>query len=224
MFNPNPGHFQNQGRLLCGVGRAATIGKEISTRGHKKILIVSEDVLLKLGTLDTIFDSLQKANVNYVVFDKIVADPSAHLIDSIGEIGIAEKVDGILGVGGGSSLDSAKAAAILVANPGHGILDYKGDYTGYNRYENNPIDCYAIPTTAGTGSESSWNIAINDTDNKLKVRAQSPYYVPQLSILDAKMMTTIPAAVAAGCGIDTAVSKFRRLPLAGKFFAAWAVV
>lgn len=202
MFNPNPGHFHNQGRLECGVGLVSTIGEEIKKRVDGKVLVVTEELLVKLGVLDRVFESLKSAGLDYVVFDQIEADPSAHLMDRIGELGIKEKVSCVLGVGGGSSMDSSKAASILIANPGTKILDYKGDYTGVNKYKVAPIPCFAIPTTAGTGSEASWNIAINDTDNTLKVRAQSPYYVPVFSILDASMMTTVPAPVAAGCGID----------------------
>lgn len=202
MLNTNPGHFHNQGRLNCGIGLAATIGEEIKKRGCGKVLVVTEEILVKLGVLDTVTQSLKDAGLDYVIFDKIEADPSAHLMDSIGELGLREQVTCVLGVGGGSSMDSAKAASILIANPGTRILDYKGDYTGVNRYKNAPVPCFAIPTTAGTGSESSWNIAINDTDNVKKVRAQSPFYVPVFSILDAKMMVTVPGPVAAGCGID----------------------
>lgn len=202
MFNTNPGHFHNQGRLNCGVGLAATIGEEIKKRGCDKVLVVTEEILVKLGVLEPVTQSLKDAGLPYVIFDKIEADPSAHLMDRIGALGLDEQVNCVLGVGGGSSMDSAKAASILIANPGTHILDYKGDYTGVNRYKNTPVPCFAIPTTAGTGSESSWNIAINDTDNVKKVRAQSPFYVPVFSILDAKMMVTVPGPVAAGCGID----------------------
>lgn len=202
MFNSNAGHYHNQGRLNCGVGLASTIGEEIKRHGCGKVLVVTEALLVKLGVLDKVLGSLQNAGLEYTVFDQIEADPSAHLMDRIGEIGVQEKAACVLGVGGGSSMDSAKAASILIANPGTRILDYKGDYTGVNKYKNTPVPCFAIPTTAGTGSESSWNIAINDTDNTLKVRAQSPYYVPVFSILDAGMMTTVPGPVAAGCGID----------------------
>ena len=197
MFNSNPGHFHNQGRLNCGIGLASTIGGEIKKRGLNKVLVVTEELLVKLGVLDVVFQSLKDAEVEYVVFDQIEADPSAHLMDRIGETGLQNGVDCVLGVGGGSSMDSAKGAAILIANPGTKILDYKGDYTGVNRFKNMPVPCFAIPTTAGTGSESSWNIAINDTDNVKKVRDQSPYYVPVMSILDAKMMATVPGPVAA---------------------------
>ena len=202
MFNPNPGHYHNQGRLECGVGKASTIGEEIKKRVDGKVLVVTEELLVKLGVLDKVFQSLKDAGIEYVVFDQIEPDPSAHLMDRIGATGIEAGVSAVLGVGGGSSMDSAKAAAILIANPGTKILDYKGDYTGVNKYKNTPVPCFAIPTTAGTGSEASWNIAINDTDNTLKVRAQSPYYVPVFSILDSSMMETVPGNVAAGCGID----------------------
>lgn len=202
MFNCNPGHYHNQGRLNCGIGLASTIGEEMKKRCCTKALIVTEEILVQIGVLDVVFKSLEAAGIEYTVFDKIEADPSAHLMDAIGAKGIEEKVNCVLGVGGGSSMDSAKAAAILIANPGTHILDYKGDYTGVNRYKNAPVPCFAIPTTAGTGSESSWNIAINDTDNVKKVRAQSPFYAPVFSILDAKMIATVPASVAAGCGID----------------------
>ena len=208
MFNANAGHYHMQGRLNCGVGLAGTIGSELSTREIKKVLVVTEAILVKLGVLDVVFNSLKEAGVDYVVFDGIEADPSAHLMDQIGALGIEEKVDGVLGVGGGSSMDSANAASILIANPGTHILDYKGDYTGVNRYQVTPVPCFAIPTTAGTGSEASWNIAINDTDNTLKVRTQNPHYVPVMSILDPKMMATVPASVAAGCGIDAFVHAF----------------
>ena len=208
MFNSNPGHFHNQGRLNCGIGLASTIGGEIKKRGLNKVLVVTEELLVKLGVLDVVFQSLKDAEVEYVVFDQIEADPSAHLMDRIGDTGLQNGVDCVLGVGGGSSMDSAKGAAVLIANPGTKILDYKGDYTGVNRFKNIPVPCFAIPTTAGTGSESSWNIAINDTDNVKKVRDQSPYYVPVMSILDAKMMATVPGPVAAACGIDAFVHCF----------------
>ena len=125
MFNFNPGHFHNQGRLNCGIGLASTIGGEIKKRGLNKVLVVTEELLVKLGVLDVVFQSLKDAEVEYVVFDQIEADPSAHLMDRIGDTGLQNGVDCVLGVGGGSSMDSAKGAAILIANPGTKILDYK---------------------------------------------------------------------------------------------------
>ena len=196
------GCFHTRGRIHCGVGKVSIIGEEISKSNVSKVLLITEKALLDLGIVQPVIASLDSHNIEYEIFSEVEADPSAILMDRVGKLAHESGAGAIVGVGGGSSLDTAKAAAIIAANPGHSVIEYLGDYTGHSRHENPAWKTFAVPTTAGTGSEASWNISVNDTERKVKSRIQTPFCIPDVSVLDASLMKNLPVKIAASTGID----------------------
>ncbi len=186
-----------QPTLLVGPGSAARLGEAVAGFGHEKVFIVTDGVLSKLGLLRTITEALTAGGVDFVVFDEITPDAPIPLI----ERGIAtfkeHGCDAIVAVGGGSSIDSAKAIAMAVANP-----KPIRSLAGYFKGRRSPITLYAVPTTAGTGSEVTVAAVVSDPEQEDKVVIVDPRLVPRMAALDPTLMTGLPPAVTAATGID----------------------
>lgn len=197
------GYFQVRGRIVSGNGQASRVGQEARNLNARKAVVVTEKAILDAGIAKGIIDSLAGNGVEVAVFDRVHADPSVILMDEIGQLIKDQAADLVVGVGGGSSLDAAKGAAI-VATCGGSIRDYVGE----NKVPKASMPVIAIPTTAGTGSEVTWHISVNDTERQLKVTVRSPLCVPDVAILDATLMASLPAHVAAFTGMDAFTHAF----------------
>lgn len=127
----------------------------------------------------------------------IMQDPTLTLMDDLGNRCAKAEVDAIVAIGGGACLDAAKAAAI-VARSNQSIRASVGE----GNVDVTPLPVIAVPTTAGTGSEVSWHISVNDTERQLKVTVRSPRSVARVAILDPAMIATVPPLVAAAAGMD----------------------
>lgn len=186
-----------QPTLLVGPGSSARLGEAVAGFGHQKLLIVTEAALVKLGLLKPLTDALRAGGAEYAVFDQITPDAPIPLI----ERGIAffqeQDCDAIVAVGGGSSIDAAKAIAVAVANP-----KPLRRLAGYFKGRRTPITLYAVPTTAGTGSEVTVAAVISDPVEKDKVVIVDPRLVPRMAALDPTLMTGLPPAITAATGID----------------------
>jgi alcohol dehydrogenase class IV len=186
-----------QPTLLVGPGASVRLGEAVAGFGHTKILIVTDAVLAKLGLLKGLTDALTEGGAEYVVFDEITPDAPIPLI----ERGIAffkeHGCDAIVAVGGGSSIDSAKAIAMAVANP-----KPIRSLAGYFKGRRNPITLYAVPTTAGTGSEVTVAAVVADPEHEDKVVIVDPRLVPRMAALDPTLMTGLPPHITAATGID----------------------
>lgn len=186
-----------QPTLLVGPGASVRLGEAVAGFGHTKILIVTDAVLAKLGLLKGLTDALTEGGIEYVVFDEITPDAPIPLI----ERGIAtfkeHGCDAIVAVGGGSSIDSAKAIAMAVANP-----KPIRSLAGYFKGRRNPITLYAVPTTAGTGSEVTVAAVVADPEHEDKVVIVDPRLVPRMAALDPALMTGLPPHITAATGID----------------------
>jgi len=186
-----------QPTLLVGPGASVRLGEAVAGFGHTKILIVTDAVLAKLGLLKGLTDALTEGGTEYVVFDEITPDAPIPLI----ERGIAtfkeHGCDAIVAVGGGSSIDSAKAIAMAVANP-----KPIRSLAGYFKGRRNPITLYAVPTTAGTGSEVTVAAVVADPEHEDKVVIVDPRLVPRMAALDPALMTGLPPHITAATGID----------------------
>jgi len=154
-------------------------------------------VLAKLGLLKGLTDALTEGGAEYVVFDEITPDAPIPLI----ERGIAffkeHGCDAIVAVGGGSSIDSAKAIAMAVPNP-----KPIRSLAGYFKGRRSPITLYAVPTTAGTGSEVTVAAVVADPEHEDKVVIVDPRLVPRMAALDPTLMTGLPPHITAATGID----------------------
>lgn len=187
-----------QPTLLVGPGSSARLGQAVAGFGHRRILIVTDGIISKLGLLKSLTDALQAGGAAYAVFDEITPDAPIPLI----ERGIAayrdHDCDAIVAVGGGSSMDASKAIAVSIANPKKSLRALAGYFKGLNT----PVPVYAVPTTAGTGSEVTVAAVIADHERHSKLVIVDTRMVPKMAALDPALMTGLPPAVTAATGID----------------------
>lgn len=186
-----------QPTLMVGPGSSGRMGEVIAGFGHTKVLIVTDGVIAKLGLLKSIQDALHAGGTKTVVFDKITPDAPIPLIDEGINFCREHDCDAIVAFGGGSSMDSAKAIAISMTNP-----KPLRSLAGYFKGRSNPLPIYAVPTTAGTGSEVTVAAVISDPIKHDKVVIIDPRLVPKMAALDASLMTGLPPHITAATGID----------------------
>ncbi|WP_349627892.1 iron-containing alcohol dehydrogenase [Variovorax sp. PCZ-1] len=186
-----------QPTLMVGPGSSARMGEVIAGFGHSKVLIVTDGVISKLGLLKSIQEALHSGGTKTVVFDKITPDAPIPLIEEGLDFCQEHDCDALVAFGGGSSMDAAKAIAIAMTNrkPFRSLA-------GYFKGRSNPLPIYAVPTTAGTGSEVTVAAVISDPSKEDKVVIIDPRLVPKMAALDASLMTGLPPHVTAATGID----------------------
>ncbi len=186
-----------QPTLMVGPGSSARMGEVVAGFGHSKVLIVTDGVISKLGLLRGIQDALHAGGTKTVVFDKITPDAPIPLIQEGIDFCRENDCDAIVAFGGGSSMDSAKAIAISMTN-----RKPLRSLAGYFKGRSNPLPIYAVPTTAGTGSEVTVAAVISDPVKHDKVVIIDPRLVPKMAALDASLMTGLPPHITAATGID----------------------
>ena len=186
-----------QPTLLVGPGSSGRLGQAIAGFGHSKILIVTDSVISKLGLLKDLTDALTAGGTRYVVFDEITPDAPIPLIEK----GIAfyneHECDALVAFGGGSSMDASKAIAISASN-----RKPLRKLAGYLKGLKAPAKIYAVPTTAGTGSEVTVAAVISDPERHAKLVIVDPRMVPKMAALDPSLMTGLPPHITAATGID----------------------
>ena len=187
-----------QPTLLVGPGSSGRLGRAVAGFGHRKILIVTGGFTARLGLLKGLTDALDDGGTAYVVFDEITPDAPIPLV----ERGIAfyreHDCDAIVAFGGGSSMDAAKAIAVSVTNSGKSLRSLAGYFKG----RHNPVPIYAVPTTAGTGSEVTVAAVISDPEHESKLVIVDTRLVPKMAALDPTLMTGLPPHITAATGID----------------------
>lgn len=194
-----PFSFQTTRSVLCEVNATAKIGDIMQGYGCRKVAFITDPVILELGLAQAALDSLKAAGVDVWVFSGVVADPPEEMILQAVEAAKAENVDGVVSVGGGSSMDTAKLIAILL-NTDQPLAEMYG--VGMVKGDRLPM--VLAPTTAGTGSEVT-PISIVTTGSSEKKGVVSPQLLPDWAILDAELTIGLPAAVTAATGIDAMV-------------------
>jgi alcohol dehydrogenase len=186
-----------QPTLLVGPGSSARLGQAVAGFGHEKILIVTDSVISKLGLLKPMTDALTAGGAQFVVFDEITPDAPIPLVEK----GIAfyqeHGCDAIVAFGGGSSMDASKAIAVSISNP-----KPLRQLAGYLKGLRSPVKIYAVPTTAGTGSEVTVAAVISDPEKHTKLVIVDPRMVPKMAALDPSLMTGLPPHITAATGID----------------------
>jgi choline dehydrogenase len=191
--------YQSPTRLVHGVGAIASLGKEAAALGITRPMVVTDAGIVKAGILDEALEPLRRAGLDPVVFDRVRANPDVALVDEGARYYASEGCDGLVGLGGGSSIDTAKGAG-LVAVLGGSILQYE--------YGRDPIDrrippLIAVPTTAGTGSEVTLWAVITDPDRKIKFNVGgTPHLAPWVALIDPALTVNLPPSVTAGTGMD----------------------
>ncbi|MFA5571213.1 MAG: iron-containing alcohol dehydrogenase [Sphaerochaetaceae bacterium] len=162
-----------------------------------KVLLVTDTGIVKAGLVANITSILDEAKIPYVLFAEIKAEPDAEEVMNGKEMFLKEKCDIVVALGGGSSLDAAKSISVMVKNDGH-IRDYRG----LNVLPNPGVPYIAIPTTAGTGAETTIWAVISEKDRNDKYGVGSKYLVPTISLLDPTLSVGLPQKVTAMSGID----------------------
>ncbi|MFW6140674.1 MAG: iron-containing alcohol dehydrogenase [Acidobacteriota bacterium] len=162
----------------------------------KKVFLVTDKGIRKAGIDQSLVSEFQKITV----FDYVEPNPKHRTVNKAGEIARKLNTDLIIGLGGGSSLDAAKAVALLVTNKGQ-IEDYEGKY----KYEVPPIPVVAVPTTCGTGSEVTWSSVITHTERKFKMSIKGPHTFPSVALVDPDLLKTLPQNLIASTGMDALV-------------------
>jgi len=180
-----------------GHGVLATLPERLRSLGAQRVFLVTDAGIRTAGILQKVVDLLSSAQIGCEVYDEVKQDSGSNLIAEVGEQVRRCKAEVVVGIGGGSSLDTAKAVATLLTNPGT-ILDY----TGLHKVKNRLPPVIAIPTTAGTGSEVSlWSVFTND-DTGLKVAVGSVNLYPTIALCDPELTFDLPPLLTAATGMD----------------------
>lgn len=184
-------------RIVMGNGSVKNISSELSRFKVDKILIMTDPGIEEAGILEKVKQALESGHQSYVVFSSVEPNPRAETISKAYNVYKEEKCQGLLAVGGGSSIDAAKGVSVLATNGGK-----IQDYIGINVYKNPPAPLMAIPTTVGTGSEATWVSMVTLTDVKQKVAILGWDLFPRVAILDPELIQTLPPGLTAGTGMD----------------------
>ncbi len=184
---------------MFGEGLSKDFSAELSAYGITKPLVVSDAGLLKKGLVDPIVSSIKDAGFDVVgPWTDVPSNSSVVAVKACADFAIKNGVDGIVAIGGGSVLDTAKAANILLTHGG----DLMGDYSGAQTIPSALKPLIAIPTTCGTGSEVTQAAVILDTERNTKLSFYDQYLHPTLAILDPLLLQELPAALIAATGWD----------------------
>lgn len=189
-------------RVLFGPGKLNELAK-VSLPGKKALIVISSGKSMrKYGYLDRVISLLKENNVDSVVFDKILPNPVKKHVMEGAELAKKENCDFVVGLGGGSSIDSAKSIAVMAKNPGD-YWDYISGGTGKGKsVENGALPIVAITTTAGTGTEADpWTVITKEETNE-KIGFGNQYTFPTLSIVDPEIMVSVPPKLTAYQGFD----------------------
>jgi alcohol dehydrogenase class IV len=186
-----------QPTLLAGPGSSERLGQTIGAFGHRKILVVTDAVIVRLGLAQPCLAALAAGGTATVVYDEITADAPIPVVEKGIDAYRRKGCDAILAFGGGSVLDAAKAIGLSVANDKH-----PRRLVGYFRGLHAPPPTYAVPTTAGTGSEVTVAAVISDPEREKKLVIADTRLVPQMAALDAQLMVGLPPAITAATGMD----------------------
>ncbi len=181
-----------------GKGARKELAPEIIKRGYKKVLVVTDKVLVEVGLIDLVLDVLKGANIEYTLYSEIKPNPSIKNVEDGIKVCEDSKADVIVAVGGGSSIDTAKAIAVLMTNKDRDVKSL----CGLSNTKNRSMPIIALPTTHGTAAEVTINYVITDEESKIKMVCVDPNDIPVLAIIDADLMKTMPKSTAAFTGMD----------------------
>ncbi|MFB4166243.1 iron-containing alcohol dehydrogenase family protein [Alteribacillus sp. JSM 102045] len=183
-------------RIEYGTGSSLKVGTEFKTFNCTNVLIITDQGIVSSGLLDKITESLDNKNISNIIYDQVKADPDEECVTNAQNLFIEKNCDGILAVGGGSSIDCAKGAALLATNP-----EPLMSYAGPDKVKNQLPPLIAIPTTCGTGSEVT-NVTVITDENHFKSPFISTLLIPKVAILDPDLLNTLPPNLVASTGMD----------------------
>ena len=186
--------------IVFGVGSLKRLPELLEKSGSKKMMVVSDRGLEKLGVVQKVLDIVETEGIETVSFLDILPNPTVDMVNAATKVYKESGATSIVALGGGSPMDVAKAVGVL-ARYGGSITEYEGAHLVPGPIE--PI--IAIPTTAGTGSEVTAFSVITDTSRNYKLTVFSYELLPKYALLDPEMIMSVPPMVAASCGIDALI-------------------
>ncbi len=182
-----------------GAGAIAAIPDEIKARGYKKVFVASDPDLIKFGITAKVTDLLDKAEIPYAVYSDIKPNPTIENVQNGVAAYKAADADCIVAIGGGSSMDTAKAIGIIITNP---EFEDVRSLEGVAPTKNPCAPIIAVPTTAGTAAEVTINYVITDVEKKRKFVCVDVHDIPVVAVVDPDMMASMPAGLTAATGMD----------------------
>ena len=182
-----------------GAGAVKAVAEEITARGFKKAFVASDPDLIKFGVSKKVTDVLDDAGIAYEMFSEIKPNPTIQNVQSGVEAFKASGADCIVAIGGGSSMDTAKAIGIIIKNPE--FADVRS-LEGTAPTKNPCVPIIAVPTTAGTAAEVTINYVITDVERKRKFVCVDPHDMPIIAVVDPDMMSSMPKGLTASTGMD----------------------
>ena len=186
-------------RSYHGKGAIQEIAGEVTSRGLKKALLCTAPDLLKFGVTKKVTDVLDAVGLAYQVYSEIKPNPTIENVKDGVEAAKAAQADYIIAIGGGSSMDTAKAIGIIVPNPE--FADVRS-LEGTADTKNPCLPIIAVPTTAGTAAEVTINYVITDVEKNRKFVCVDPHDIPVVAIVDPDMMASMPKGLTAATGMD----------------------
>lgn len=189
---------QHSPELIEGAGSIKKLPTFIKSKGANKVLIVTDSVLSKIGLLDSLFAACTDAKLEYVLYDGAEVNPSIECIEKAYKQYCDNKCQAFIAFGGGSSMDCAKAAAARVARPNRSIPQLGGTLKVHTKL---PL-LFAVPTTAGTGSEATLAAVVTDYSTHHKYAIQDPCLLPRYAVLDPELTVGLPPHVTSTTGMD----------------------
>ena len=182
-----------------GAGSISEIVTEAKKRAFKKALVVTDPDLIKFNVAKNVTDLLEEAGLAYDIFSQVKANPTVKVVKAGIEAFKAAGADYLIAIGGGSSMDTAKAIGIIINNPEYADVT---SLEGAIDTKNPCVPIIAVPTTAGTAAEVTINYVITDEEKKRKFVCVDPHDIPVVAIIDAKMMSSMPKGLTASTGMD----------------------
>ena len=182
-----------------GAGAIKEIATEVKRRGFKKAFVCSDPDLIKFGVTKKVTDVLDNADIDYEIYSEIKTNPSIENVQTGVVAFKASGADCIIAIGGGSSMDTAKAIGIIIKNPD--FADVRS-LEGVAPTTNKCVPIIAVPTTAGTAAEVTINYVITDTQKNRKMVCVDPKDIPVVAVVDPDMMSSMPKGLTAATGMD----------------------
>lgn len=189
--------FTGAKKIIFGNGSILTLATHIKELHAQNPLVVIDKNLAKTELQERVASILVSEGIKFTIYDKVEPEPRIELVDEGAALAIKNKCDLVVGIGGGSAMDVAKAIAVVATNKGSAV-----DYLGLNKVPKQGLPKIMIPTTAGTGSEVTFTAVFVRKTLKKKEGMNSPYLYPELALLDPELTLSLPPVPTAQTGLD----------------------
>ncbi|PYQ63257.1 MAG: 1,3-propanediol dehydrogenase, partial [Acidobacteria bacterium] len=189
--------FRVPTRVLLAPGALVRLPEIVAGYQPGRVLMVTDSGIEETGIPERVWQALAENEIEAITFDDVEPNPRASTVDRLADWGREEGVSLVLGIGGGSVLDAAKAAAMVITNGGAAA-----SYEGRDRYTEKPLPFLAVPTTCGTGSEVTWVSVLTVEERHAKISVKGETMFPDWAIVDADLLRTLPGRLVAWTGAD----------------------